>query len=212
MRRGPTINIPVHQARLDAFQKGGGLNELHRIIKEAQRLAGSNASYADKAEGMIDLAEHICKTIIPYTPCTKGCSHCCYMAAAVSDYEADMIGRYLGRTKANAGVSIEQYADPKGGDGAAKVDEYTGVPCTLLDDNGKCSVYPVRPIACRTHHNIAYDETNCIIAGVEPGAGLPTTPAINIDEFLFHHAMVFVQGGAKYADIREWFPKKETNE
>jgi Fe-S-cluster containining protein len=89
-------------------------------------------------------------------------------------------------------------------DKANTVTRYTGVACTLLGADGKCTVYPVRPVACRTHHNLAPDESNCIIAGFDRSQPLPTTPSINLNEFLAQHALVFYQ--RQYADIREWFP------
>lgn len=204
---------PIDYERVRAFERDGGARKLDRLIREARRLAQDpRMSFQDKADGMMTVAEGISLTITPYTPCTKGCSHCCYMAVEVSAFEADMISRYLGRKKATEGqvVTVDNIADAKR-EQDASVAKYTGVRCSLLGQDGKCTVYPVRPIACRTHHNLGVDETNCIIVST-PGEELPTTPHLNLNDFLMFQAAVMVQGRVAYADIRDWFPdlKEET--
>jgi Fe-S-cluster containining protein len=199
---------PIDYERVRAFDRAGGAKILDRLIRQAKSIAmNPRMSFQDKADTIMTIAENISLAITPHTPCVKGCSHCCYMAVEVSAFEADMIGRYLGRRKATDGWHLSIDMDLKQAKQAQdeSVRKYTGVRCTLLGDDGKCTVYPVRPIACRTHHNMAPDETNCVIV-VKPGEELPTTPHINLNEFLFYQAAVMVQGKTAYADIREWFP------
>jgi uncharacterized protein len=202
-----TINTQADPSRIAAISNSNVPEKLQALIAEAHHLAVGRKSFEEKADGMVTFAERISNLVTPYTPCVKGCNHCCYMAVAVSSYEADMIGRYLGRDKNEAAaVPLHKYADPKARD--KSVEDFTGVPCTLLGADGKCTVYPVRPIACRNHHNLGKDETNCVIV-TDKSKGLPTTPSINIDAFLVSHAMVFYEGNQSFADLREWFPKKE---
>lgn len=199
---GRKVFTPASEGRLRAFKQAGGENQLHRLIKDAQRLANGPGSFEEKADGLVDISESISKTITPHMACAKGCNHCCYMAVAVSDYEADMIGRYLGRDKATvAGTDIVNF-ELRG-----TVEKFSGTPCPMLAADGKCSVYPVRPVACRNHHNVAADESNCVVAGHDYTKTLPTTPAINLDGFLVFYAQVFFKRA--FADIREWFPPKE---
>lgn len=173
------------------------------LVAAARLLASGPGPITDKAEGMVTIAERLSQLITPYTPCRKGCNHCCYMATAVSKFEADMIGRYLGRDPADAGQPGEDYEKDVG----TMRDKWTGQRCTLLGEDGKCTVYPVRPIACRVHHNFAKDEENCRMVGV--GARRMSTPAINLDGFQLTAAYVLgIQGGYAYADIRDWFPAK----
>jgi Fe-S-cluster containining protein len=134
------------------------------------------------------------------------------MAVEVSSFEADMIGRYLGRDKQAVGKPLREMTPSQiEKEQQASWQRWTGKPCSLLGEDGKCTVYPVRPVACRTHHNLAYDETNCVVL-MKPGMkleDLPTTPHLNLNEFQMWKTTVMFNGGASYADIREWFPKKE---
>lgn len=201
---------PIDYARVRSFEKAGGARVLDRLIKQAKSIANNpQMAFQDKADQIVTIAENISLAVTPHTPCTKGCSHCCYMAVEVSSFEADMISRYLGRNKATEGqvISIDNVEEAKQ-EQDRSVRKYTGVKCSLLGDDGKCTVYPVRPIACRTHHNMGPDETNCVIV-TAPLEDLPTTPHINLNEFLFYQAAVMVQGRTTWADIREWFPKQE---
>ena len=201
-----TINVQVDTGVILSITEAKVPEKLRTLIDEAHRLATSRRSFEEKADGMVTFAERISTMLTPHTPCAKGCNHCCYMAVAVSSYEADMIGRYLGRSKEEAAaVPLDKYADPSARN--KSVEDFTGVPCSLLGADGKCTVYPVRPIACRTHHNLAKDETNCVIV-TDKSKGLPTTPSINLDAFLVSHAMVFYEGRQSFADVREWFPNK----
>lgn len=201
-----TVNTKVDNKRIEALVTARVPEKLHALIEAAHRLATSRYSFEEKADRMLTFAERISEAVTPHTACSKGCNHCCYMAVAVSSFEADLIGRYLGRNKVEAAaVPLEKYSDPSARENS--VEHFTGVPCTLLGADGKCSVYPVRPIACRTHHNLGPDETNCVIV-TDKSEGLPTTPSINLDAFLVSHAMVFYEGNQSFADVREWFPNK----
>jgi uncharacterized protein len=203
-----TKHTQVDMSRVESFKAAGGAERLGALIAEAMQLANSRCAFEKKADGIVSIAEKISLAVTPHTPCSKGCNHCCYMAVAVSAFEADMIGRYLGRDKQEAAaVPLDKYAVP----GAREhgFEAYTGVKCSLLGEDGKCTVYPVRPIACRTHHNLGHDETNCLIV-TDKSEGLPTTPSINLDGFLVFHAAVFFEGRQSFADIREWFPLQKS--
>lgn len=161
-------------------------------------VAERTITLAEKQKRIIKIADRLNELITPHTPCKDGCSHCCYMAVAVSDSEARMIGNYLGRQPAVERQSHEAYVARNGGQ-----EEYCGVPCTLLVD-GKCSVYPVRPVACRTHHNLAKDNSNCVLTVENPA----TTPSFDLSYVAIAYAITTVQSNEGFADIREYFPKE----
>ena len=71
------------------------------LIAQARYLAEGNLPFSDKASGLLDIADHLCSTITPYTPCVKQCNHCCHMAVSVSSYEAEMLSRYSGKPMAS---------------------------------------------------------------------------------------------------------------
>lgn len=165
---------------------------LNALLSRAQRLANN------ETDELINIAERISQAITPYTPCKNGCSNCCYMGVAVSDFEAEAISRFTGRIKATKG-ELMAYVEREGGS-----EDYATVPCTFLI-KGKCSIYPVRPIACRTHHNLNDDESNCVIK-------LPllelteTTPSLDLGAFQAVVVKMVINRGEGFADIREYFP------
>lgn len=80
--------------------------------------------------------------------CKAGCGHCCKQLVDVTEVETDLIVSWLrekGRT-----VDIEQLELRKD---LAKDDYFTTpyAACVFLDENNLCTVYEVRPIACRKH-------------------------------------------------------------
>ncbi len=110
-----------------------------------------------------------------------------------------MIGRYVGREPVKLGR--ENSADP---DTETMLREkYTGVACPFLVES-KCSVYAVRPIACRLHHNLNDDETNCKIGAPDITGPRPAVPQINLTPMTLAAAFVFIADD--YGDIREFFP------
>lgn len=76
--------------------------------------------------------------------CRPGCSGCCHRSLTVFPLEAARIAAW---------VAQEGLAEPTEGD--ALVHPLTVVadsePCAFLDPAGRCRVYPVRPLICRSH-------------------------------------------------------------
>ena len=73
------------------------------------------------------------------------------------------------------------------------------MPCTFLK-NSVCTIYPVRPLACRTHFNLSDDPSLCDIVN-KPGAEVPY---FNFTALHVPFAQSFLE--EPFADIREFFP------
>lgn len=109
--------------------------------------------------------------------CRRGCTHCCRLLVEVTWEEAEEIVTYLNslpaaqREKLTQAVhyaadearnlfekrpSSKRYRRPARGEGDipdSVFDEYfygADRPCPFLHENA-CSIYPVRPVACRLH-------------------------------------------------------------
>jgi len=96
--------------------------------------------------------------------CQLGCYHCCRYHILTNIAEAHALAQYIKRE-----ISVEQINDLRmrtqqwhewnnymqGGYTSAGIDEQTDFSsyhhCCPLLVNGVCSVYPVRPVVCRTH-------------------------------------------------------------
>ena len=169
------------------------------LVRAAAKLV--RARGPDRQAQIIEIADELSRTITPHVACARGCSECCYMATNLSRYEADMIGRYIGREPERLGR--ERKTTPRLADDLRA--RYTGVACPFLDA-GRCSIYAVRPIACRTHHTMMDDETNCRLRLGEDGRVVNPTPSLNLSTVGSAAAAIFA--GQDYGDIREFFPAR----
>ncbi len=77
--------------------------------------------------------------------CTEGCAGCCQRALSVTALEAAIIGGWLDEHGLAEPRPGEAYVDP-----LAVLDESEGA-CVMLDEAGRCRIYAVRPLICRTH-------------------------------------------------------------
>ncbi len=121
--------------------------------------------------------------------CSPGCSTCCFhWVEDVSSFEAMIISRYLlhhypdsvetviesFRNDEEALDSLKSLVDEKiaeyRGSGEDLPDHYELLlscfyqlerPCALLDEKGRCMIYPVRPLTCRNYLNLR-DRNVCL--------------------------------------------------
>lgn len=88
--------------------------------------------------------------------CQAGCAGCCQDGLSVSAIEAAVIRDYLDRLPAAQRRRIATSADAERGStagpnasSAAAADD-GGSGCAFLDPQGRCAIYPVRPLVCRS--------------------------------------------------------------
>lgn len=77
--------------------------------------------------------------LIPYSPCKKGCDHCCHIEMALSGLEAEYIIKNVKIKKAKL---------------------LRGQACPFLK-NGNCSIYAYRPFLCRRHLSLTNSARWC---------------------------------------------------
>lgn len=130
------------------------------------------------------------EAVRPESACRSGCSNCCWIGVGVLQTEAEAIGKFIGRKPRDPVV-------PENGRGLAEA--AFGKACTFLKD-GACSIYEVRPLACRGLFSLDEDNLLCRLVS---GAQVPVPYADNT-QIMTH--MVMAMGAERMADIREWFP------
>lgn len=94
--------------------------------------------------------------------CQKGCNHCCYYPVAISPLEGISIYRRLhadGLWKRAFKAKLQEAHERVWGL-SASVWLLGLIPCVLLQDDGTCGAYEVRPFACRTTFSVGPAE-NC---------------------------------------------------
>lgn len=102
--------------------------------------------------------------------CKEGCSLCCHYHVYITASEALAIAEYV-NTKLSAsqrtGLEAKLRANSVQADAIGlNAHMQTNIACAFLTEASNCSVYEVRPAACRKHHS--YDVTPCQVTFDDP--------------------------------------------
>lgn len=158
----------------------------------------SNAPRAQKYIRLVAIANHANAAAAPHTPCRRGCAHCCHIPVVVTQREALRIEAYSGRKAErlpNANeepqVGLDRMRDNMG--------RYNGVACPFLGDADECTVYPVRPIACRTYHSLNPTPGPCDVR-----TGVHEIPRFGFQSIDMGVSLLDLRD--PFGDIREFFP------
>lgn len=130
--------------------------------------------------------------------CKRGCSHCCHVQVLITQDEADVIAKRIGR-------KARFFTGPSRGREDVKTFDWGyHNPCTFLVE-GECSIYENRPLPCRTQYSLDVDALMCELTPPES----KRVPYLNPHPFLmaFLQMLGVPQRAPKLADIREFFPK-----
>lgn len=130
-------------------------------------------------------AETLAEGYGPGSACGAGCDACCHIPVSISQVEAGVIGRVIGRAVTPPGAHAQQPP--------------LGTACTFLV-GGRCAIYVHRPAVCRTHLNLDRDNLLCQL--VEDGS-IPV-PYLDATDVVF--ASVEIARSVPWADVRQWFP------
>ena len=176
-----------------------------RLLKAAQRATGA----AQRVLWLQRSASAWGRALAPAAACRKGCSHCCHIPVAISDIEATFIGRHTGRTPASPSGAMKlqdvSELDEQGRGLAMARLRPDQSPCPFLED-GACTIYEARPMACRTLFNLDDDSLLCQLV---PGVEIPVPYA---DNRLLMSMFVMAQPAGSVADIRDFFPGSRTQD
>lgn len=174
------------------------VDALALLLHKANSLVQSTAPAVTRIYQLYDIRDSIAEKIAAVSACRVGCSHCCKMAVGISGRDAAAISKHIG-IKAHPVPRIDLRASQQ-----AMVEKYMGTVCPFLKKN-KCSIYEVRPSACRSHFNLsAYPELCNVID--YPGNEVP-----NLDWRVVWNAEAALEVQAdgadcSFGDIREFFP------
>lgn len=189
-------------AQAISHRANGKLAWMEQVV--VPRILDSKDSRSNKYFRLVEVQEKAYDLVKPNTPCKKGCYNCCYMAVPINEFEADRIAEYTGRQKAKLDYEVSN----KSKEAVEAAHErmihnadvkFMRTPCTFLGIEGDCTIYPVRPMPCRTHHVIEADAEHCDLFTQLSGANQTDLGWLTAATTgLFLHTII--------ADIREWFP------
>lgn len=104
---------------------------------------------------------------LPPLRCARGCSACCHQDVGVTAAEVVFLVDAITATLAPADLAIlrQVVADRAAAKrGCATAEERIQVPCGLLNADGSCQAYPVRPAVCRGANSLS-DPALCGVLG-----------------------------------------------
>lgn len=200
--------LQAARQRQDQYSNGGDGEIIERVQKASDGIKKShldaliaradNAAQAGRDHEHIKWLRKACDTITqPFSAasaCKKGCSHCCHIAVAITEPEAQLIAKVskkkLAQPPRRPPSQVEQNAS-----------RFYGSACPFLQ-NGACSIYDSRPIACRAQLNADVDDLLCQLLDPEQKE-MPMVPYVDLR---FIKMRTITRLDMRIADIREWFP------
>lgn len=168
---------------------------------QVKKITSENASPRAKFGKLMGLADRIHDAIAPSAICHVGCDHCCRIAVEISTLEAERISAAIGR----APIKMPVYDRAAVQAAKEKRHTYYAIPCTFLVE-GRCSIYAVRPIACRVFFSLNDTPFFCH-TDLDPEA--TDVGQRNLTPLWHGLANLMMQAKVAYADIREFFPPED---
>lgn len=150
-----------------------------------RRILKSKGNALNKLSSLFSEMNEIYTHVNKFTPCKKGCSHCCYIPVSISELEVEYIEQSL-KTKRNA---------------FSKYDKTQDKPCPFLKNNA-CSIYDVRPFVCRRHVVLTKSSYWCELERCNQ----EIMPLLNFTEIQkSYYYIINGSGKDKIFDMRELF-------
>ena len=160
--------LPIIQDQIYEFGNDETLEKIYTSVEKAYEVSGLSKK----------------------TSCSKGCSFCCYDKILLSAIEQRTISKKI--KKYNKKLINKQ--NTKDFDSLKWVEK----KCSLLDNQGNCTIYEDRPLICRTHNSTGEPE-DCKITGkghqqayiLEVEAMEVALLASNQGEEMFLHELIY---------------------
>lgn len=178
------------ETRLQGMEADGALSKLMELVTKAQTLL--NLRSVQSFEKLVSMCDSVGGVVSPSVICKKGCSSCCFMAVGISSSEA----------KAIAKAYDLPMRFPNPADVLNIVEKYKQCRCPFLGADNACSIYPHRPLACRTFFNISDYQEVCDLINY-PGSSVPS---FDLSPLWDLATMSAVRRGDSFGDLRDFFP------
>jgi Fe-S-cluster containining protein len=155
------------------------------LLPGGDRSALALAGAALRAHAAIDneAARALARPGAPEPACAAGCSYCCHVNVDVTVPEILAIAAYINRTSTpSERTSLRERLAER----ASRVEHLSDderweakIPCALLGEGGRCSIYEARPLRCRALHARSVDPCREAFEGGRGGAGPEAIPGLD---------------------------------
>lgn len=179
------------ERRSQVLRSNGALARIGELIQEAENILRNPTPRG--LSNSVRLVEEVSKAVGPSTICRSGCSHCCHMAVMITGREAREIEKSYGINRCSPVPRISK---------DSVVNTFMGSPCPFLEDS-KCSIYPVRPLACRGYFNLSDFPEVCDVVNY-PGSDVPS---FDLTPIWAVTSLRSIKENDTIADIRDFFPE-----
>jgi Fe-S-cluster containining protein len=154
-REGISLEVPVFEESWQNDLALGTANTAFATLGRAATLAGA----VDLARHVTTATSRLIEGLLARAPsgaiaCRAGCDHCCYQIVGVTPPEALAIFDHLSRTASDAALAAlaDRVAAARARTrGLSSAERFSpDHPCPFLEQpTGRCTIYEVRPLACR---------------------------------------------------------------
>jgi len=145
-----TLHSLIQQGKSDRSMQEI-LDGIFGMLQQLKQMQGSGASPRVMLLGIYSFVDKMMSEArdLQSVSCRKGCAFCCKMNVDVTPMEVMLIVEYAKRN----GISIDK--DYLQRQAALPKDQLAFTPglsaCVFLRPDNTCSIYPVRPLACRKY-------------------------------------------------------------
>lgn len=164
--------------RYDAMFSG-----FYAVLLETLEQAGDMVDAARTAMALSDAAVDTVRSSFSGQPrfaCGRGCSACCHLFVAVPPGVAEAIAAHVEASftpDARAALMLRLEERVAALIASAEPQSLRS-PCALLDEDGACTIYEVRPLSCRSFTSTSLPRCEQVVFGDNPdGGGVDQNPA-----------------------------------
>lgn len=170
------------QAEAMAAELEGTFKAARGLLSETRKMGVGPSIIASAIHEAVDMAREKFDRQTPLSKqvaCKRGCAACCYIRVGATRDEAALIAEHVQAGKASVDRKrLAEQAEAEKQDTTAYLDSKR--PCVFLGADQACTIYGIRPGACR-NYRVLFDSSNC---GGEPGQRVALLCAPQAEAFL----------------------------
>jgi Fe-S-cluster containining protein len=165
------------------------------VVARAAIPALSDGKFATAAVAAQELAEdqHERWSDSAHVACGPGCARCCVVNVSVLAPESEAVAEYLQQTLSSSALCALReklntlYTHTRWLDDEERI--MANHRCAFLDSKGSCSVYPVRPLLCRSVNSINADDCHTSMSMLVLGEHHPIVSCL-VQKEIFEAAFI----------------------